>query len=438
MWMEDGLAGKAIAMLTTCRLKGVTYMNDETVKISILVPIYNVEDYLKSCIESIVGQSYRNLEIILVDDGSTDRCPEICDDYAKKDKRICVIHKCNGGVNSARKAGTVAATGDYVLGVDGDDWIEQDRIEVLVKEGILPTHADMIHLSGVIKDFEDEEKESIHQNFNVPVKLFKNEEIESEVFPLMAGEGEAFNRVLTGPLWSWAIRRELLLKNQMLVDDRALFGQDFLCVCFCLLEAKSVMTLKQSGYHYIQRASSRGHQMLTISDENRLLLKILYQVLKNHLDQKNVSEKIRKMCVHIIMGYLVGFDYDLLLQKSPDYLFPFPNVSSGTRIVVYGAGRIGYRLVQHLDKTRKCSVVLWVDQNQNLPTVPGYTISSRDAIFSADYDFIVVAISKATVAKEVKCSLILDGIPEEKIATMDASVISEDVIPDEIRNYKLQ
>ena len=135
-------------------------MRDETVKISIVVPIYNVEDYVKSCIESIIGQTYRNLEIILVDDGSTDCCPEICDDYAKKDSRVHVIHKRNGGLVSARKAGLAAATGDYVLAVDVDDWIEKDRVEVLVRDGILLTHADMIYLSGYTLDFEEEKKKA--------------------------------------------------------------------------------------------------------------------------------------------------------------------------------------------------------------------------------------------------------------------------------------
>lgn len=394
-------------------------MEAETIKISIIVPIYNVEDYVRPCIESIIGQSYRNLEIILVDDGSTDHCPEICDDYAKKDKRIHVIHKRNGGAASARRAGTAAAMGGYVLCVDGDDWIEKDRVEELVREGILPSHADMIYLSGRILDFE-EGSGHIRESSDVPPRLFADDEIENEFFPLLPDRR-------TWSLGAWAIRRELLLKNQKLVDDRVIYGEDFLCVFFCLLEAKSVMTFQQDGYHYVQRASSISHQRGGSLNSNQISLKIWYRALKNRLEQTRASKKIRKMCDHIAIHYIMEhyhYDYDLLLQSFPaDYLFPFPNVKNGTRIVVYGAGKIGCNLVQSLSKTKKYSVVLWVDQNQNRPAVPGYTISSRDAIFSADYDFIVVAILDAAVAKEVKCSLILDGIPEEKIATMDARAI---------------
>lgn len=94
--------------------------------ISVIVPVYKVEEYIHQCVDSIVGQTYRNLEIILVDDGSPDSCPMICDEYAKKDSRIKVIHKENGGLSDARNAGMSICTGDYIAFVDSDDWIEPE------------------------------------------------------------------------------------------------------------------------------------------------------------------------------------------------------------------------------------------------------------------------------------------------------------------------
>lgn len=99
--------------------------------ISVIVPIYRVEQYLDTCIKSITGQSYSNLEIILVDDGSPDRCPEMCDEWAKKDHRVKVIHKENGGLSDARNTGLDIATGKYVAFVDSDDWIEENYISYL-------------------------------------------------------------------------------------------------------------------------------------------------------------------------------------------------------------------------------------------------------------------------------------------------------------------
>ena len=96
------------------------------------MPIYKVQDYLDECVHSILGQTHHNLEVLLVDDGSPDRCPEICDVYAAKDSRVKVIHKKNGGLSSARNAGLKEATGDYIGFVDSDDWIAEDMYEKLL------------------------------------------------------------------------------------------------------------------------------------------------------------------------------------------------------------------------------------------------------------------------------------------------------------------
>ena len=99
--------------------------------VSVIIPVYKVEDYIHKCVDSVVNQSYKNLEIILVDDGSPDNCPKICDEYAKKDKRIKVIHKKNGGLSDARNAGIDKCHGKYITFVDSDDWLPLDAIEWL-------------------------------------------------------------------------------------------------------------------------------------------------------------------------------------------------------------------------------------------------------------------------------------------------------------------
>lgn len=104
----------------------------ESPKISVTVPVYNVEKYLNKCVSSLVNQTYKKLEIILVDDGSPDNCPQMCDDWVKKDDRIKVIHKENGGLSSARNAGLAIAGGNYIGFVDSDDWIDEDMYEFLL------------------------------------------------------------------------------------------------------------------------------------------------------------------------------------------------------------------------------------------------------------------------------------------------------------------
>lgn len=107
------------------------FMSNKNPLISVVVPVYNVEDFLSRCVESILAQTYKNFELILVDDGSPDRCGQICDDYALRDKRITVIHKKNGGLSEARNFGTQVSRGEYITYIDSDDWVSPVYLEIL-------------------------------------------------------------------------------------------------------------------------------------------------------------------------------------------------------------------------------------------------------------------------------------------------------------------
>ena len=128
-------------------------MAENNILVSVIVPVYNVENYIEKCLESIVNQTYKNLQIILVDDGSTDKSGEICDKYVKMDERVEVIHKENNGLVSARKSGIVRAKGIYTVNVDGDDWIETDAIEkyVMISNKY---HPDIIMVTSHYNDYE--------------------------------------------------------------------------------------------------------------------------------------------------------------------------------------------------------------------------------------------------------------------------------------------
>ena len=133
-------------------------MNRKHDVISVIVPIYRVEEYLNQCIESIVNQTYQNLQIILVDDGSPDRCGEMCEEWARRDKRIEVLHKKNGGLSDARNAGLAIATGDCIAFVDSDDWIEPTMYEAMLSV-LAKENADLV-ACGIVDSYPD--KEIIH------------------------------------------------------------------------------------------------------------------------------------------------------------------------------------------------------------------------------------------------------------------------------------
>lgn len=172
--------------------------------ISVIIPIYNVEKYLSECIESVIVQDYKNVEIILVDDGSPDNCPKICDEYEKKDDRIKVIHKKNGGLSDARNEGIKAATGNYICFVDSDDYIEKDYISYmynnLKKYDVKISACGYVHVyeNGVVKsiNYDNIDKKydpveaqkylNIIGYFNVSScnKLFAKELFDEIEFPL--------------------------------------------------------------------------------------------------------------------------------------------------------------------------------------------------------------------------------------------------------------
>lgn len=131
--------------------------------VSVVVPVYNVERYLRRCIESILIQTYQNLEVILVDDGSPDNCPAICDEYAKEDARVKVIHKMNGGLSDARNIGMRAASGDYLMFVDSDDWLEKNAVECLYQL-LISCNA---HIAiGGMQRVEDQTNRILQTDFN--------------------------------------------------------------------------------------------------------------------------------------------------------------------------------------------------------------------------------------------------------------------------------
>lgn len=130
-------------------------------KISIIIPVYKVEPYLRQCLDSVVNQTYKNLEIILVDDGSPDNCGAICDEYAKKDERIRVIHKRNEGLPAARNEGIRAATGEWLAFVDSDDWCELDYYEKLI-DAVKGHEADIFWAGGGLREYEHTCKKSSH------------------------------------------------------------------------------------------------------------------------------------------------------------------------------------------------------------------------------------------------------------------------------------
>lgn len=208
--------------------------------ISVIVPVYKVELFLPSCIESIISQTYQNIEIILVDDGSPDRCPQICDKWAAKDSRIKVIHKSNGGLSSARNAGLDAAIGDYIGFVDSDDTIDSHMYEKLLF-GIQNNDAD-ICICG-IKNVDEtgcvvKNKESV----DIPTAVFTRE----TMFEMLSK-------------WYYVTAPNKLYKKRIFDKNRFAEGrihEDEFSVHHFIGECNRVATISEELYIYLQRSNS--------------------------------------------------------------------------------------------------------------------------------------------------------------------------------------
>ena len=163
--------------------------------VSIIVPVYNVEKYIHQCVDSIINQTYKNIEIILVDDGSPDSCGRICDEYAEKDSRIKVIHKENGGLSDARNCGIEAAMGDWLMFVDSDDWIEPDMAEKLLEVAV----NNDVRMAVCAVVLFDEEKEYVPEYLTVTEGLYTAEEIFEKNIP--TGFVIACNKIISKSLF---------------------------------------------------------------------------------------------------------------------------------------------------------------------------------------------------------------------------------------------
>ena len=181
------------------------YQNSKPL-ISVVVPIYNIENYIRKCIESIQNQTYKKIEIILVDDGSTDLSGKICDEYALNDSRIKVIHKKNGGLVSARKVGIENAEGMYATYVDGDDWIESDMYEKLLNQIV---DADII-ISGKIRDYGDH---SVYERNKIPEGIYNADDLKNIIYATMMYTGRFYERGISPQIYQNLYVKEILLKH---------------------------------------------------------------------------------------------------------------------------------------------------------------------------------------------------------------------------------
>lgn len=377
-------------------------MKKGTIKplISVIVPIYNVESYVERCIESIQNQTYGNLEIILVDDGSTDQSGEICDEYAMNDSRIRVIHKKNGGLVSARKTGIQEAKGVYATYVDGDDWIEPNMYEELIYQ---IKSADVI-VSGLIRDYDNY---ILYEKNRIPDGYYRANELRDQIYQTMIYTGKFFERGILTHVWNSLYKKELLLKNQMKVSDNIRIAEDIACIYPLLLDAKEVVISSECYYHYRMRENS----LMGINDGEELSrFKILYKYLKKRFTEKDDLKDSLLYQLDYLMIYCLLLKEIKILQDN-DGIFPYKEVREGDRLIIYGAGRFGNELVNYIKGRKEYTIVSWIDE--------GGKKGSINKINELDFDCILIAALIHEIVEEIENKILSIGISKNKIKKPD-------------------
>lgn len=221
-------------------------MEKNTPKITVIIPVYNVEKYLRKCLDSVINQTYTNLEIICVDDGSPDNSGAILDEYSQKDSRIIVIHQENAGVSAARNRGLDIATGEYIAFVDSDDWLEPQCYELAVAEFLKDNNIDLVYFGANVFN----ERNNLSQKeFEVQKKWFS---------PFYKGKYELSNKLMShfiGAVWSWLFKKSIIDEYNIRFSNYKL-SEDSLFLMYYLNGVKFILYIDKCLYNYVLRDAS--------------------------------------------------------------------------------------------------------------------------------------------------------------------------------------
>lgn len=387
--------------------------------ISIIVPVYNVEKYIDECILSLINQTYSNIEIILIDDGSTDDSGEICDEYQKKDNRILVFHTENKGVFHAKSIGIRNATGKYIGFVDSDDWIELTMYEKLYAN-IIKNNSDIcmceLSLSNTLGTVYTKQKNTLSRG------VYDISNIDNKIYRKMflCDPEKAVDLILCNKLY----KSSLIKNNLKFVDDKLHYFEDISLCTLAMLEANKLCVIDESLYIYRQRDSSLCH-----SKDNHYLeqINIFYNTLLPYMNawpeflRNNFEKYIADRAIWGINNML-----GLKLTKRINYYYPPYNLLKNySKIVVYGAGAVGYSYYSYLEKTHPHKLVGWVDKQYEALKKQGLNVDSPLNLVNMDFDLILIGVLFEDIAEQIIDSLVNAGVKRDALLWCKPETILE-------------
>ena len=379
--------------------------------ISIVIPIYNIEEYIEECILSTIKQTYENIEIILVNDGSTDGSLKICEKYVHIDSRISLINKPNGGLISARKAGVKIAKGEYIAYIDGDDFVKPKMFETLIEQAS-DTSLDLI-VGGHIEKWTNHEEVVLNYSDQ---GVYEINDRENNIINTMIFNGKFSQPGIFSYVWGKLFKSDLLIKWQLSVDEKMFIGEDAACLYPYILDCRKIKIINDSNYYYRQRPGS----MIKTPDKNETI-KILHfydylrSIFNNHLNKNSLINQLNYFTLSLLT---VRSDFLPENIRFENIYYPFENVRKKDRIILCGAGTFGQIIYSKIVNVRKHDLVCWVDplhkeyENMNLNVEPFGVIKQKK------FDKILIAYIDEEVSSEMKNKIVSMGIKENKISSV--------------------
>lgn len=372
--------------------------------VSVIVPVYNSAPYLKRCIESIQNQTLTNIEIIIINDGSTDESRKIMERYAINDQRIKLVNKPNGGPSSARKAGIRMVQAKYVGFVDSDDWIEEDMYENLY-EICKEKPSDIID-SGIILESESEIRKIVREKM-----YFNNltKEDRQNLFPFR----ESISHLLPGSLWSKLYRQEYIQFYTDIIPDYLCSGEDIIFNTYLLMQCTSYANIDKAFYHYCTYNSS-----LTKSSSWSWFIQYLkeYQCISQLLTKYSYDDIT---CCDELTNFMYGAFRSLLNRMNHSTAYEVPNISKlrNMSVILYGAGKVGYSYYRQLSLYQDINILNWVDKHPEKYDFPFAKIDHpfTDNVSYSKADLIIIAVKHSDLAEIIRRDLINHGIKPKKI-----------------------
>ncbi len=369
------------------------------------MPIYNVELYVGKTISSICEQTYKNVEIILVDDGSTDDSGSICERYAEKDNRIKVIHKNNGGLVSARRMGVMTARGTYSMMVDGDDWIETTMVENLYKMAL--EHHVRIVSSGLYRDYNNDLEEYTDALEEGVYRKSRYNDVKDKIIFWGCETVYGIRPSVVAKLYNTQLLRDIY-KN---MSDEIENGEDWAVVYPLIFNTKEFYVSNKVFYHYVIRDDSITH---SANSQYLLSMQKWYEHMLNNINDINDSVIKKQVDLGLVKLVLRGINYHMDLHKEvtiPSYVLP--NDLPTGRYVLYGAGKVGTAYYSQLVNDEKRELVAWIDQKwSNHPDETKHV----EFIKKCEFDYILIAITYEGIAESIKRKIMQAyGIDKDKI-----------------------